>query len=137
VRRAVPALLLAAVVFGGCGGGDDNSKASTPKAALLGYYDAVGQGDVKKACSFTTGALNASCGHDTAALTKDETGRKVLASNAHTIFGKAKFVERGDLACTGVLKFGFDMKKTGGGWKIMRLRRPLTSKNDCTVGLKG
>jgi hypothetical protein len=136
MRRAVPALLLAAVALGACGGGDDH-KASTPKDALLGYYDAVGKGDVKKACAFTTGALNASCGHDTAVLTRDKNGAEVLASNAHTIFDKAKFVERGDLACAAVLKFGFDMQKTGDGWKLLRLRRPLANKNDCTVGLRG
>ena len=29
------------------------------------------------------------------------------------------------------------MKKTDGGWKVLRMRRPLANKNDCTVGLKG
>jgi hypothetical protein len=134
VRRA--ALLLAgAALLGGCGGGND--KASSPKEALLGYYDGIGAGDVKKACSFTTGPLNASCPHDTAILTRDREGAKLLAENNHTIFDKAKFVERGDLACAAAGGFGFDAKKTGGEWKLIRLRRRLANPHDCTAGLTG
>jgi hypothetical protein len=134
VKRAVP-LLAAVALLGGCGGGDN--KASTPKDALLGYYDGIGKGDVKKACSFTTGKVAATCAHDTAILTRDKEGAKLLAENTHTIFDKAKFVERGDLACTAAGGFGFDMKKTGGEWKIIRLRRPLANPRDCTIGLRG
>jgi hypothetical protein len=136
MRRAA-ALIAAVVVLGGCGGGDD-SKPKDPKSALLGYYDAVGDGDVKKACEFTTGALNSRCGHDTAILTQDRAGRETLAQNAHTLFDKAKYVEKGDLACTAVGGFAFDLQRIDGDWKLTRLRRELKPPaTDCTIGLAG
>jgi hypothetical protein len=135
VRRPA-AVIVAVALLAGCGGGDD-SKAKDPKDALLGYYDAIGAGDVKTACKFTAGRLNARCARDSAILTQDESRRQALAENAHTLFDKAKVVEKGDLACTAVAGVGFDMKKVDGGWKLVQLRRRLSSPRDCTVGLRG
>jgi hypothetical protein len=135
VRRALLGLACLAVL-GGCGGGDDD-KAKTPKDAVLRYYDALGKSDVEKACSFTTGPAAATCERDAKALLTPGGDPKLLAENAHTVFEKQTFVVRGDLACASLQQFSFDTKKVGDEWKVLRLKRPLTDRRDCTVGLHG
>jgi hypothetical protein len=135
VRRALPVLACLAVL-GGCGGGDGD-KAKSPKDAFLAYYDAVGNQDFKKACSFTAGPASVDCERDAKALLTPGADPKQLADNAHTVFEPQTFVVRGDLACTVLQRFSFDAKKTDGGWKVLRLKRPLTNPRDCTVGLRG
>jgi hypothetical protein len=135
VRRRALALAALAVIAGCGGGGDD--KAKTPKDAFVKYYDAVGDSDIDKACSFTTGPAAATCERDTKALLTPGGDPKLLAQNAKTVFDAQTFRVRGDLACVVLQRFSFDAKKTDGGWKVLRLKRPLTNPRDCTVGLQG
>jgi hypothetical protein len=135
VKRAAAALL-AVALLGGSGGGDDSDKPKTPKDAFFAYYDAVGDRDAKKACSFTTGPASVRCESDTEALLKPPSDPKLLAENTHTVLDPQKFVVRGDLACVILQRFSFDAQKTDDGWKVLRLRRPLTNPRDCTVVLQ-
>jgi hypothetical protein len=128
--------IAAATLVAGCGGKDkpEEQKAIEP---LLAYYDAIADGDAKKACEQTAGEFAKRCLRLSAAPIRDTEGRKLLAQNAHTIFDDRKAVIRGDLACVAVDSHSFDFVKTGGDWKVLRLNRPLAQgKRDCTVGLK-
>jgi len=136
VKNAAVALT-ALALLGGCGGGgDDTPKAKTPKEAFLRYYDAVGDKDAKKACSYTTGPAAATCEKDAKAIIDSPNDPKLLAQNTHTILDSQTFKIRGDLACVTLQRFAFDAQKTKDGWRVLRLRRPIATNSDCTSDLK-
>jgi hypothetical protein len=134
VRRAAALALAVAAFAMGCGE-KEKSESDKVKGALQGYYDAIADGDVEKACQEVTGALVADCPRNAEKIARDRDGARNLADNTKLIFEDLDAVIRGDLACIAVDKVSFDFQKVGGEWRILHFTRDLTDPKNCAKGL--
>jgi hypothetical protein len=132
--RTMVLLLAAAALVAGCGE-KKKSESDKVKDALQGYYDAIADGDVEKACEQVTGALIADCPRNAEQTARDSDGARNLADNTKKILNDREAVIRGDLACVPVGTVAFDFQKVGGQWRVLHFTRDMADPKDCTKGL--